>query len=201
MTDDTDTCGRILDAALELFSKGGYKATTTRSIAKKAEVNEVTVFRRFGSKEGLFLAVIDREAELVVEEADIRIPEPSDDLEKDLTEAGLQILPAMFRRAPFLRLVMVEAANRPAVWKHMAKAPAGIISSITGFFASAKKKGLLRQDVDPDVAALMFFSFFFRSMILRSFLGEDVFSKMDRRTINGFVRHFLYGIADGDDTT
>ncbi|MEM6451685.1 MAG: TetR family transcriptional regulator [Cyanobacteria bacterium P01_D01_bin.105] len=50
---------KIVAAALELFSQQGTTATTTREIAEQAGVNEVTLFRQFGSKQGLLLAVIE----------------------------------------------------------------------------------------------------------------------------------------------
>lgn len=43
-----------MKAALELFSKQGYFKTTTREIADLAEINELTLFRHFGTKENLF---------------------------------------------------------------------------------------------------------------------------------------------------
>lgn len=49
---------RIVRAALALFSLQGITATTTRQIAERARVNEVTLFRQFGSKQGLLLAVL-----------------------------------------------------------------------------------------------------------------------------------------------
>jgi AcrR family transcriptional regulator len=55
----TDTQERILDAALELFSRHGFHATTTRRIANKASVNEVTLFRLFKSKMDLFQQVLE----------------------------------------------------------------------------------------------------------------------------------------------
>ncbi|MFT0814594.1 TetR/AcrR family transcriptional regulator [Synechococcus sp. OH20] len=48
---------RLLDAARELFVRQGITQTTTRQIADLAGVNEVTLFRHFGSKQGLLLAV------------------------------------------------------------------------------------------------------------------------------------------------
>ena len=45
---------RILQASFELFAEKGFDGTTTRSIAKRAGVNEVTIFRTFGNKEALF---------------------------------------------------------------------------------------------------------------------------------------------------
>ncbi len=53
-----DTRSNILNAALELFASNGYTNTTTRLIADVAGVNEVTIFRHFGSKEALYQEVI-----------------------------------------------------------------------------------------------------------------------------------------------
>lgn len=55
---------RIVQSALSLFAINGITATTTKEIAEKAGVNEVTLFRQFGSKQGLLLAVI-KEAPLL----------------------------------------------------------------------------------------------------------------------------------------
>lgn len=49
---------RIIGSALSLFAAQGITAATTKQIAEKAEVNEVTLFRQFGSKQGLLLAVL-----------------------------------------------------------------------------------------------------------------------------------------------
>jgi AcrR family transcriptional regulator len=49
---------RLIQAALTLFLSQGVSHTTTRQIANLAKVNEVTLFRNFGNKYGLLLAVI-----------------------------------------------------------------------------------------------------------------------------------------------
>jgi AcrR family transcriptional regulator len=41
---------RILDAAKRVYAKHGFRGATTRLIAIEADVNEVTIFRTFGSK-------------------------------------------------------------------------------------------------------------------------------------------------------
>ncbi|MEQ8960589.1 MAG: TetR family transcriptional regulator [Coleofasciculus sp. C2-GNP5-27] len=53
------TRARLIQAALELFTVQGVTETTTRQIAELAQVNEVTLFRHFGNKQGLLLAVIE----------------------------------------------------------------------------------------------------------------------------------------------
>ena len=44
---------KILKAATELYAETGFRGTTTRQIAQLAGVNEVTLFRHFGSKTAL----------------------------------------------------------------------------------------------------------------------------------------------------
>jgi AcrR family transcriptional regulator len=50
---------RMIAAAIDLFSTQGVTETTTKQIAEAASVNEVTLFRQFGNKHGLLLAVIE----------------------------------------------------------------------------------------------------------------------------------------------
>jgi AcrR family transcriptional regulator len=49
-----DTKARIAEAARALFTERGYKATTVRSIAAAAGVDQALISYHFGSKKGLF---------------------------------------------------------------------------------------------------------------------------------------------------
>lgn len=51
---------RIIDAAADLFARQGIKATSTREIAKKAKISEVTLYRQFPRKEQLIQAVLEQ---------------------------------------------------------------------------------------------------------------------------------------------
>lgn len=48
----------ILDAATEVFLKGGYLGTNMDEIAALSEVSKQTVYKHFASKEALFIAVV-----------------------------------------------------------------------------------------------------------------------------------------------
>lgn len=50
----------IAAAAKELFTEHGYDGASVRAIAKKAGIDAALVIRHFGSKEELFLEVIDQ---------------------------------------------------------------------------------------------------------------------------------------------
>lgn len=77
---------RILTAALELFSSRGYSAAGTRAVAKAAKVNEVTIFRIFGSKAALFEAV--HSAYFIKPAAVLELVPTSEDLAADLSALG-----------------------------------------------------------------------------------------------------------------
>ena len=64
-----DTRRRILRAALELFGSQGFEGASTRALADRAEVNLPAIQYYFGSKEGLYRAVIQQITERVAERA------------------------------------------------------------------------------------------------------------------------------------
>ncbi len=51
----------IILAALELFAKNGFSATTTDAIAKKAKVSKGLIFTYFPTKQEILLAIITEE--------------------------------------------------------------------------------------------------------------------------------------------
>ena len=50
---------QVLDAALQLFSHQGYRATTVRDIAVKARVSTGNVYHHFPDKESIFRSLLD----------------------------------------------------------------------------------------------------------------------------------------------
>lgn len=53
-----DTRRRILDAARELFGEAGFHRASLEDVAARAEVVRPTIYRHFGSKLGLFQALV-----------------------------------------------------------------------------------------------------------------------------------------------
>jgi AcrR family transcriptional regulator len=58
-----DTRRRILDTALELFATDGFEGASTRTLAERAGVNLPAIQYYFGSKEGLYRAVVEQIAQ------------------------------------------------------------------------------------------------------------------------------------------
>ena len=47
----------IIDAALPLFARKGFAATTTKDLARAAGVSEPLLYRHFPSKEALYMEI------------------------------------------------------------------------------------------------------------------------------------------------
>ncbi|MEH2359806.1 TetR family transcriptional regulator [Nostoc sp.] len=106
---------RLIQAALELFSAQGVSATTTRQIAEKAEVNEVTLFRNFGNKHGLLLAVLEESAAFKdLGESLVRRATPPGNVYQALKDYASDSLHALERVPEFVRSVVGEADQFPA---------------------------------------------------------------------------------------
>lgn len=71
MTDETEK--RILTAALNVFAKKGRDAATTKAIAEKAGRTEMTLFRKFGTKNNLFDKVLSQNMEKIKRDIDSAI--------------------------------------------------------------------------------------------------------------------------------
>lgn len=59
---------RLLATAVDLFTRRGYAATSVREIVEGAGVTKPALYYHFGSKEGLYEAILDR-IERLIEEA------------------------------------------------------------------------------------------------------------------------------------
>ena len=100
---------RLTQAALELFLSQGVGPTTTRQIADKAGVNEVTLFRNFGNKYGLLLAMLQDTSTVLAEPAS----SPSNESSEALWVYASDCLHTLERVASFVRSVIGEVDQYP----------------------------------------------------------------------------------------
>ncbi|MCU0542106.1 MAG: TetR family transcriptional regulator [Oscillatoriaceae cyanobacterium Prado104] len=140
---------RLIGAALELFASQGVTETTTKQIAELAEVNEVTLFRQFGSKHGLLLAVIEEAAvftnlgQTLVEQAD-----RTSSIYQALKDYANACLEALERVPEVVRSVVGEAGKYPS--ENRAALGAGFTQAnryVAEYFATVIDRGQLRANL------------------------------------------------------
>ena len=92
----------IFDSVIEVWRSAGFEAASTRKIAEKAGIAEVTLYRRFESKEKLFLAAFRNQAHVLGSET----PQLVTDIETDLKMAVGAYQNLMTRLGPIVIEVM-----------------------------------------------------------------------------------------------
>jgi AcrR family transcriptional regulator len=106
---------QILEAALAVFAEQGFDGATTKDIAARAEVTHGLIYFYFDSKEDLFLAAFEHEAEGVFAQVDVA-DEIDDDapVDRTLTELLTRILNALSspQSQHLLQVMMHLAAHR-----------------------------------------------------------------------------------------
>ncbi|MGZ8377496.1 MAG: TetR/AcrR family transcriptional regulator [Gemmatirosa sp.] len=104
---------RILDAAARVYALLGFRGATTRRIAEAAGVNEVTLFRTFGSKEALISEALRARTGTSAEA--LALPADPADPERELEVWATAHLAELRASRSLIRQVMSDVEERPEV--------------------------------------------------------------------------------------
>jgi len=146
---------QLIQVAVDLFSRKGFKGTTTREIAAAAGVTEAIIFRHFQTKEELYTAIIDRRLnapDAAAWIAGVRAAMDRDDDEAVVRHLIHAIVSAHRNDPKFERLMLYAAleGNEIAI-RHLHQITASIVDLYRKYFLRRQKQGHLRPCL-PDVA-------------------------------------------------
>ncbi|MTJ29837.1 TetR/AcrR family transcriptional regulator [Aphanizomenon sp. UHCC 0183] len=155
---ETQTRGRILQAAQRLFAAKGFEGTTTRDLAQTAGVAEGTLFRHFANKKAI-----------LVEVATSGWVDILTDLLTELSEMGSYkaIAQVMQRRmwnlqknADIMRVCFMEVQFHPDLRDRIQTEVIDKMTDVAeAFFQTAIDKGIYRQ-MDAKLGAKVFLGLF-----------------------------------------
>ena len=185
------TRARIMQAASQLFTEKGFAGTTTRAIAELAGVNEVTLFRHFGTKEKLAKAIMDQfGGQAIAGDLELRF---SGDYVQDLTLMGQMMMKVMTERVDAIRMAICEAGNFPEFQQVVAENPRQLRQMLARYFESQMKAGLIHSG-HPEVLAQAFLGMFFSYTVLQGLLLDSLQPEIASEDIvEQFVTLFVRG--------
>ena len=179
---------RLLEAAARVFAQKGLEGATTREIARQADVNEVTLFRHFHSKEKLLGAVLQREFDRPETAATRTSPASSLSrrtggrtaparLRADLLGFARRYEELLQRNILLIRTVLGEIHRHRA---HESSVLHGIFAplkaDLVASIQAARDRRDVRSQVEPFVAADMFSSMIFFDVLKRSGRSAPAYS-------------------------
>lgn len=175
---------QILEAALEVITQQGYAGATTREIATAAGINEVTLFRRFGSKQKLLMAVVEQEAAKFVT-AGI---EYTGDVETDLSRVVEFYRGLMQQRGRVIAMLINELPRQPELLEVM-QIPMTVVGKISAILECYQRDGTLIQEA-PFQAFTALVGPLFLHGILAVIPSDFGNTEIDPHQL---VKHFLKG--------
>jgi AcrR family transcriptional regulator len=186
-----DIRDRILDAAKRVYEQHGFRGATTRLIAIEAGVNEVTIFRTFGSKAALFEALMQNH----VSQSPIPLlPDNPQDPERDLSEWVGTVLSHMRENRALIRTSFGEIEERPEAAISMCEGPncAGML--LTDYVLRLQSLGLADPEGDIQTAVAMLMSSMFGDAISRDVM-PNAFPQPAEEAPARYVRVFLRALG------
>jgi AcrR family transcriptional regulator len=152
------TKARLIEAALDLFAERGVTETTTKAVAERAQVNEVTLFRNFGNKYRLLLAVIQDSAvfaklvHALVEQASTK-----DSVADFLQEYAQESLCTLNKAPDLVRSIVGEAGNYPAENRQaLGKGLSEANRYVADYLAQAIARENISSDLTPEQIVNLF---------------------------------------------
>ena len=157
---------KIVEATFEILREEGVSKATTKKIAAKAGVNEVTIFRNFKNKQNLIDATKEYYLQKFMDEL-ANIFDFTDDVEiGDYLHDNFQELSNLSEKDfSILKIAMEEVHEIPEKKLLISSINEVVLTKLEEFFALQIEKGKIR-DVDARVLAVMCFGITFQSLVL-----------------------------------
>ena len=186
---------KIVDATIFLLDKKGMNGTTTKKIAKKAEVSEVTVFRKFKSKDNLLkIAKIYYSDYFLEKISDIFTNYEDTDLESLLKHIWGKLVNFLDNNLDIIKIALDELMSNPEEEKIFSKFSDEVLKNLTNIFQEQIDKGKIRKII-PSAAALTVFSVIVEWIIFWKF--ESKVSNDDtNKYLDDFLDIFINGITN-----
>ena len=202
--DPEKTKDDILNVATEEFSAYGLSGGRVDAIAEKTRTSKRMIYYYFGSKEGLYLAVLEKAYRKIRS------------LEADLELAGMPPVEALRtliastfdhdeRNPEFVRLVSIENIHHASHMKRSAEIGelnVSIITTIGDILARGKKDGVFRREVEPIdlhmlISAFCFFRvsnrYTFGTIFHRDLSAPDLYSRHRQMISDAVIAYVTTG--------
>ena len=184
---EENTKTRILQAAIKLFARKGYDGTTTKDLAKSAQVAEGTIFRHFTNKKAILIEVATNGWIEILTDLLTELSQMGN--YKAIAQVMRRRMLQMHSNADLLKVCFIEAQYHPELRERI---QSEVITKMTdvaeAFFETAMDQGIYRR-TNPKIVARVFLGIF----AVSGFSQETI---IDPQASPQKMREMAEGIAD-----
>jgi TetR/AcrR family transcriptional regulator len=197
---DKDSRNKLIDAATRLFALKGYAAVSIRELAQAAAVNSALINYHFGSKEGLYLAVLENNFTRIRDS--IHHIGASNLPYAERLKLFAKYLMHVHQSNPYLRrLITSELSNPTPYFETIVKRyVVELYKFARATFGEAIRRGEIRDDIDPAFSTIAMagsINFFYLALpIVDELVPPD--PERDQKYLANLTRIFFQGLLKSE---
>jgi len=184
---------QLLEAAARVYAESGYRGATTRRIADEARVNEITLFRHFGSKDALIREAITQAGSPIGAEP---LPDTPRDPTNELKKWAKAHITQLRERRSLIRTCMGEIAEHPGIFSSDESPPARAAKALCQYLRRLRDAGIAKAQFDEVAASTMLMGVLFADAMGRDIM-PDMYRNDPDEALDQYVRLFLRSIGVG----
>jgi AcrR family transcriptional regulator len=191
----------VLDAALHLFSHQGYRATTMRQVADRADVSTGNCYHHFPDKDAIFRALIDEYLEIVetTRFPFTRVLYGTEHFPDNIEQLGFAARDSVRQFRGYLALIYVDVIEFGGT--HIQKFYATMAERYTRLFEEQRSlevvRARLRPEVSPVSALLLTARLFFNYFSLEILFGvPEPFGKSANEVVKEIADIIRNGVCE-----
>ncbi|WEK53573.1 MAG: TetR/AcrR family transcriptional regulator [Candidatus Cohnella colombiensis] len=192
MSDNQSTSDKLLLATIDLMAEKGYDGTTTKEIAVAAGVNEVTLFRHFGTKQKLLESAFSR-YHYAEEMTKLFNGDLTGELHSDLLIISRTYHKLMNRNKKLLLIAQKGSSNLPQeVYQEAGRHPQHLKKLLTSYLISMSEQDKVMTS-NPELQAQAFMwmnygAFVSKSLNAKEDFPEDWLEEFIEESVRLFAR-------------
>jgi TetR/AcrR family transcriptional regulator len=187
----------IIETAMELFAKNGFRGTTTRELASAVGVSEPVLYQHFATKGDLYTAIVDQMVEETIRDFAGNLQELADSQSNDreffecLGEMVLRWYQGDPKRIRLLLFSSLEGHQFAEIWHE--KATKEFTRFVGEYVARRKDTGAFRVD-DAEVAAKAFIFLVAHLGLVSAIFKCPLPNVAPNEVLRQFVDIYLHGV-------
>jgi AcrR family transcriptional regulator len=192
----SDPRDRLIHAAVALFAECGFRGATTRRIAESAGVNEVTLFRLFGSKHALLEEAVRVSQTASVAPPRSTLPDEPGDALLELEMWAREHWRSLRLRRAMIRKMMSEMEEHPEMSECLNDGWDQTRALLGRYLENLRAQGRIGREVSLAAAVAVFTGTLFADAVGRD-LKRGAFPS-ERTAVAEYTALFLRGLGYTD---
>jgi AcrR family transcriptional regulator len=186
---------QIIEAAATLFSRKGFRGTTTWEISRAVGVSEAMLFKHFATKEELYAAIIEAKSHgWRALDAAVEAAEREDDAEV-LRTLAREMIERIREDPTLMRLTFFSALEGHALSEIMFRSRVQQVDDFLSRYIAKRIAAGAFRSVDPLQAAWNFIGMVAYHLQLRELFGQKAPRHLTtERAVEDMVALFLHGV-------